>query len=146
MKLKNKHVLVYGLGDSGRAVIKILQEEGARVRFYDDNIKYFEYIGFDRHPEQTKYDLVIVSPGIKVVGNELLKKFIENKIQIMSELDFAYLRCKGKIVAITGTNGKTTTSMLVNKILRAAGYKTFLCGNIGLPFSAICKKTLPLVK
>ncbi len=141
MKLKNTHILVYGLGDSGRAVIKILQEEGAHVRFYDDNIKFFEYVGFERHPEEKQYDFVIVSPGIKLIGNELLQVFNEKKIPVISELDFAYLRCKGKIIAITGTNGKTTTSMLTNKILREAGLKTFLCGNIGLPFSAVCKKT-----
>lgn len=141
MKLKNKKVLVYGLGDSGRAVIKVLQSEGAYVTFFDDNIKYFEYVGFERHPQDKHYDLVIVSPGIKVLGNELLQIFNEKEIQIMSELDFAYQRAKGKIIAITGTNGKTTVSMLTHKILKEAGYKTFLCGNIGLPFSSICQRT-----
>ena len=48
----------------------------------------------------------------------------------LTELDFAYLHSKGKIVAVTGTNGKTTVSMLTNKILHSAGYETFLCGNI----------------
>lgn len=141
MKLKNKQVLVYGLGASGRAVIKILQKEKAYVSFYDDNVEYFDYVGFERNPQDKKYDLVVVSPGIKVLNNKLLKHFREKNIPILSELDFAYLRAKGKIIAITGTNGKTTTCMLTNKILRQAGLKTFLCGNIGLPFSAVCDKT-----
>lgn len=141
MKLKNKNVLVYGLGDSGRAVIKVLHSMGAHVSFYDDNIKYFEYVGFERNPQDKFYDYVIVSPGIKVLGNSLLQTFKEKNIEVMSELDFAYLHSKGKIIAITGTNGKTTASMLVSKILRAAGRKAFLCGNIGLPFSSVCQKT-----
>ncbi|MGN1200744.1 MAG: UDP-N-acetylmuramoyl-L-alanine--D-glutamate ligase [Candidatus Caccovivens sp.] len=141
MKLKNKKVLVYGLGDSGRALIKVLQSHGARYSFYDDDLKYMEYVGFERQPEKQKYDFVIVSPGIKVLGNQLLEHFYKENVLVISELDFAYLLCKGKIVAITGTNGKTTVSMLTNKILSCAGYKTFLCGNIGLPFSAVCEKT-----
>lgn len=141
MKLKNKKVLVYGLGDSGRAVIKLLQEEGAHVRFFDDNISFFDYVGFERYPQEREFDLVVVSPGIKVLGNKLLQHFEEKKTLIISELDLAYLHSKGKIIAITGTNGKTTTAMLTNKILKEVGFKTFLCGNIGLPFSSICKKT-----
>lgn len=141
MNLKNKNVLVYGLGDSGRAVIKVLQSECAHISFYDDDIKYFEYVGFERNPKEKHFDLVIVSPGIRVLGNELISYFKEKKIPIISELDFAYLRAKGKIIAVTGTNGKTTVCMLIAKILKEAGLKTFLCGNIGLPFSSICKKT-----
>ena len=141
MKFKNKRILVYGLGDSGRAVIKLLKKHDAYVSFYDDNIKYFEYVGFERNPQNENYDLVVVSPGIKCLDNPLLKTFEEKNIPIISEIDLAYMFCKGKIIAITGTNGKTTVSMLTNKILKTAGYKTFLCGNIGLPFSAMCEKT-----
>lgn len=141
MRLKNKKVLVYGLGDSGRAVIKLLRSHNAYVSFYDDNIKFLEYIGFERNPSEKDFDLVVVSPGIKCKGNKLLASFEQKKIPIISEIDLAYSLSKGKIIAITGTNGKTTVSMLVNKILKCAGYKTFLCGNIGLPFSSICMKT-----
>lgn len=141
MRLKNKKVLVYGLGDSGRAVIKLLKKHNAYVSFYDDNIKFYEYVGFERSPQNENWDLVVMSPGIKCLDNPLLKIFEEKNIPVISELDLAYLFCKGKIVAITGTNGKTTVSMLTNKILKTAGFKTFLCGNIGLPFSSICEKT-----
>lgn len=141
MKLKNKKVLVYGLGDSGRAVIKILQKHMAYVSFYDENPKFWEYVGFVRNPMDKQFDFVVLSPGIKVIGNALLENFKERKIPVFSELDFAFLLSKGRIVAVTGTNGKTTVSMLVNRILKEAGFSTFLCGNIGLPFSAICEKT-----
>lgn len=141
MKLKHKRVLVYGLGDSGRAVIQVLRKHDAFVSFYDDNLKYYEYVGFERYPQDKNYDLIIVSPGVKCLGNELLNLFKSKNIPIISEIDFAYMLCKGKIIAVTGTNGKTTTCMLTNKILKNAGFKTFLCGNIGLPFSAICEKT-----
>lgn len=141
MRLKNKKVLVYGLGDSGRAVIKVLRNHDAYVSFYDDNIKYFEYVGFERNPQNKQYDFVVVSPGIKCIGNKLLAEFEKKNIPVISEIDFAYLLCKGKVIAVTGTNGKTTVCMLTHKILKTAGYETFLCGNIGLPFSAICEKT-----
>lgn len=141
MRLKNKKVLVYGLGSSGRAVIKILQSHMAHVSFFDEDPKFWDYVGFVRNPMDKQFDFVILSPGIKVLGNSLLEDFKKRNIPVFSELDFAFLLSKGKIVAITGTNGKTTVSMLVHRILKEAGFATFLCGNIGLPFSAICEKT-----
>lgn len=141
MRLKNKNVLVYGLGESGRAVVNLLKKYKAHISLYDDDIKMRDNPFFERQPEKQDYDLVVISPGIKCIDNPLLKVFETKKIPVMSELDFAYLHSRGRIVAITGTNGKTTVSMLVNKILKTAGYNTFLCGNIGLPFSAICEQT-----
>ena len=141
MRLKNKNILVYGLGDSGRAVLNVLKNKKAHVSFYDDDLKYLEYVGFERNPSVQNFDLVIISPGIKCLGNALIETFRAKNIPVISELDFAYLLSKGKIIAITGSNGKTTVSMLTHKILKSAGFKTFLCGNIGLPFSAICEKT-----
>ncbi len=140
LKLKNKHVLVYGLGDSGRSAIKLLKNLGAHISFYDDDVRFFDYIGFERNPKKN-WDLVVVSPGIKCLGNTLLSWFEQQKIPVISEIDLAYLNSKGKIIAVTGTNGKTTVCMLTNVILKVAGYTTFLCGNVGLPFSSICEKT-----
>lgn len=141
MKFKGKQVLVYGLGDSGRAVSKILKEKGAIVSLFDDDLKYLEYVGFERNPFDKTFDLVVLSPGVKINGNKLLEHFNSQRIPVISEIDFGYIFAKGKLIAITGTNGKTTTSMLTYKILKGAGYKTFLCGNIGLPFSSIAQKT-----
>lgn len=141
MKLKNKKVLVYGLGESGRAAIKLLREQKADVSFYDDNIDFFCYVGFERNPMSKHYDMAIVSPGIKCQGNALLQHLQADGTLVLSELDFGYLMSNGKVIGITGTNGKTTTCMLVYKILKNAGYQTFLCGNIGLPISAVARQT-----
>ena len=140
MRLKNKKVLVYGLGSSGRSAIKLLEAHKANVSFYDDDLRCFEYVGFERNPQDKQYDFVVISPGIKCLGNKLVEHFVETKTPIISELDLAFQFCKGKILAITGTNGKTTTAMLTAKILKEAGVKNFLCGNIGLPFSAVCEQ------
>lgn len=140
MKLKNKKVLVYGLGSSGRSAIKLLQTHKAKVSFYDDDLRLWEYVGIERNPWDKQYDFVVVSPGIKCLGNKLLQRFQETNTPIISELDLAFQFCKGKILAVTGTNGKTTTAMLASKILKEAGVKNFLCGNIGLPFSAVCEQ------
>ncbi len=141
MRFKGKHVLVYGLGDSGRAVSKILKEKGAVVSLFDDDLKYLEYVGFERNPYDKFFDLVVLSPGIKIIGNKLLEHFDSHRIPVISELDFGYILARGKLIAITGTNGKTKTCMLTYQILKEAGYKTFLCANIGLPFSEIAQRT-----
>lgn len=141
MKLKNKKILVYGLGKSGRAVVKFLQNRNAYVSIFDDDLNCAKYPFFERNPKQKSFDFVVVSPGVCVRDNEILKFFYDNKIPVLSELDFGFLFCKGKIVSVTGTNGKTTVSMLVHKILKTAGFETFLCGNIGLPITAIVEKT-----
>lgn len=141
MRLKNKNVLVYGLGKSGRAVVKVLREKGAYVSFYDENIEFYNFVGFEKNPYGQTYDFVVVSPGVKCLGNKLLEDFQRRKIPILSELDFGFLLSKGKMIGITGTNGKTTVSMLVYKILKTAGYDSVLCGNIGLPLTMAAEKT-----
>ena len=90
-------------------------------------------------------DLVIKSPGIPNHIN-LIQKIIEKEISIISEIEFASRFTKAKIVAITGTNGKTTTALLVYKILNDFGFDVLLAGNIGLSFAAeICKKDYDFV-
>ena len=140
MVFKNKKVLVYGLGDSGRAAIKTLIEIGADVSFFDDDINFLSNNGFEKDPFSKKYDYAVISPGVKVIKNKLINHLKENGTIVLSELDLAYVLCKGKIVAITGTNGKTTTCMLVYEMLKKAGFDTVLCGNIGLPFSSVVQK------
>lgn len=140
-RFKNKRCLVYGLGDSGRSAIKLLTSLKAYVFFYDDNINYTDHVGYVSHIEKEKFDYCIVSPGVKIKNNPYIEILKKNKTKILSELDLGYMFCKGKIIAVTGTNGKTTTCMLINKMLKDAGYETFLCGNIGLPISSVCKAT-----
>ena len=139
MRLKGKKVLVYGLGSSGQEVCRVLHSEGACVSLYDDDKRFSSLFCYEKRPLRKKYDLIVVSPGIKVRGNELLSHFDE-KI-VMSELDFGFSFVKGKVIAVTGTNGKTTTCSLLGKIFSEAGKENFVCGNIGLPLSSVAQKT-----
>lgn len=139
--LRGKRVLVYGMGGSGNSACKLLNKLGACVSVFDDDKKYRALFCFDEEPLASKYDLVVVSPGIKVIGNAIISGFRAKKTQIISEIDLASQFCKGKLIAITGTNGKTTTCALLGKIFEEAGKKVFVCGNIGLPFSSIALKT-----
>ena len=141
MKLKGKNVLVYGMGSSGQAACKLLHEMGACVSIYDDENKFSSFYSFEKNPTVKKYDLVVVSPGIKVRGNNLISFFLSNRVPVISELDLGFLFCKSKIIGITGTNGKTTVTSLVGEIFKKAGKKTFVCGNIGLPLTAISLQT-----
>ncbi len=138
--LKGKRVLVYGMGTSGQSSCKLLHSKGACVSFYDDEERFGNLFCYDKNPNVESYDLVVVSPGVKVLGNELLSRFLMSKVPVISELDLAYNFCKGKIVAITGTNGKTTVTSLVGKCVKESGRQTFVCGNIGLPFTSVCEE------
>ncbi len=140
MRLKGKKVLVYGLGTSGQEVCKLLHSEGACVSIYDDDKRFSNLFCFEKKPEEKHFDFVVVSPGIKVLGNHLIARFLEES-KVVSELDFAYSFMRGKIIAITGTNGKTTVCSLLGKIFDEAKIHNFVCGNIGLPLSNIAKKT-----
>ena len=140
MKLKGKNVLVYGLGISGQSACKLLHDKGACVSIFDDEKRFSNVYSFCKDPKAKTFDLVVLSPGIKRIGNELISYFEQKKVPIISELDLGYLFCKGKIIGITGTNGKTTVTSLVGEIFKQAGKKTFVCGNIGLPFTSIAEK------
>lgn len=138
---KGKNVLVYGMGLSGQAACKLLHNLEACVSIYDENRDFSSYFCFEQNPFEKNYDLVVVSPGVKVIGNKLIENFITKKTNIISELDLGYSFTKGKVIGITGTNGKTTVTSLIGEILKNAGYDTFVCGNIGLPISEIALKT-----
>jgi len=140
MRLKGKKVLVYGLGSSGQEACRLLHSEGACVSLYDDDKRFSSLFCFERKPLKQKYDLVVVSPGIKVIGNTLISEF-QNKTEVISELDLGFEFLKGKVIAITGTNGKTTVCSLLGKIFTEAKKENFVCGNIGLPLTSVVKKT-----
>ena len=138
---KGKNVLVYGMGISGQEACKLLHKNGACVSIYDDDKRFCNSFNYESNPIEKKYDAVVVSPGIKLIGNQLISHFILRKTLILSELDLGYLYSRGNIIAITGTNGKTTVTSLVGHILKVAGKKCFICGNIGLPISSIVEKS-----
>lgn len=137
MKFKNKRVLVYGLGDSGRSAVKLLTKLGAHVFFYDDNLEYAGYVGYVRRMEEEHFDFCVLSPGVKIKDNPNIEILKGKGTVILSELDLGYLFLKGKIIAVTGTNGKTTTVSLIYKILKDNGYDARLCGNIGVPITSV---------
>lgn len=144
MKIKNKNFLIFGLGKSGEAVFNFLQTKGANIFLYDkDKKKYSKYILsnqvriFDKNKH--KIDTVVISPGIS--RNDEMKKFlISNNYNIMSEIELAYRFTKSKIIAITGTNGKTTVVSLLSHILKVANISHDNVGNIGTPFISIAGK------
>jgi len=138
---KGKKVLVYGMGDSGKCACKLLYKNDACVSIYDDNKEYRAYFCFDEIPDKNDYDLVVVSPGVKILGNKVIEKFRERKIPVISEIDLGKNFLRGKLIGITGTNGKTTATTLLGEILKKVGRETFICGNIGLPISAIASDT-----
>ncbi len=141
MNLRGKNVLVYGMGISGQSACRLLHDNGACVSTYDDENRFVSYFAHEANPMMKKYDLVVVSPGIKVLGNQLISHFMITGTKVISELDLGYIFCKGSVVGITGTNGKTTVTSLVGEIFKNAGRKTFVCGNIGLPITSVAKDT-----
>lgn len=125
----NVNVLVLGLGISGCATLKILNELKVNVYVYDDCKKDSKY------PYCNNLDIInlcIVSPGIHM-NHPILKELRARKIHIMSELEFGSNYINNDIIAITGTNGKTTTTLLVTKLLNRCHKKAISMGNIGNP-------------
>lgn len=146
MELKGKNVLVIGLAKSGIAAAIELFRLGALVTATDIKTKnqfkdieklkpFVKEIVLGKHPLRLleNCDLIVVSPG---VPNEidLLKEARNKSIPIISELELGFWFTKAPIIAITGTNGKTTTTTLVGEILKNSGKNIVVAGNIGMPF------------
>jgi UDP-N-acetylmuramoylalanine--D-glutamate ligase len=149
MNIAGKRITILGAVRSGIAAAKLAAELNA-VPFVSDSApaeklkKYtreLEDAGIefetDEHTERVFYcDFIVTSPGIPS-DSYPLRVARERKIEVFSELEFASWFCKGKVIAITGTNGKTTTTTLCAHTLNNAGLKTYLAGNIGTAFSEI---------
>ena len=146
MELKGKKVLVVGLGKSGLAAALFLRRRGAQVTVSD--IRSAEALANDipalleeginveagGHGLLTfrRQDLIVVSPGVPLETPELVQ-VRHFGLPIIGELELAARFLKGRTLAITGSNGKTTTTTLVGEILKAAGLHTLVAGNIGVP-------------
>lgn len=128
---KGKRILVYGLGKSGLAAKAFLSSCGAKVQTFVDGEKN-KKINFE------KLSMAVLSPGISL-DCELVCQLKRAGVPILAELELGYLNVNGNYIAITGTNGKTTTVSLVYKILE--GQNTFLAGNIGIPLISLAGKT-----
>ncbi len=141
---------VIGAARSGVAAAKLLNKKGYKVFLSDSNpeekidkellreIKEagIEYEAGGHNEKVYEYDAIVVSPGVPQ-NSRVIQKALSLGKEVFSEIEAASWFCKGKIVAITGTNGKTTTTTLIGEIFKNAGFKTFVCGNIGLAFSDI---------
>lgn len=146
MDLKGKKVIVAGFGLSGKSLCKVLTMFGAIIFVYDskskeelkDDISEFKDsdITFCFKDVTDEFlegaQMVIVSPGIPI-DSEIVTKAKVKGIEVIGEVEFAYRLSKAPIYAVTGTNGKTTTTSLLGEIFKNSGVRTYVAGNIGYP-------------
>ncbi|MFH1198881.1 MAG: UDP-N-acetylmuramoyl-L-alanine--D-glutamate ligase [Candidatus Omnitrophota bacterium] len=150
---KNKKVTIVGFARSGLTAANLLYDLGAKVSVTDNKDNEttrlnaaklkskeicFELGGHNREVIQNS-DFVILSPGVPAHAQPVVwaKEF---GVRIISEIELAYILCPATIIAVTGSNGKTTTTILISKVLEASGRKVWTCGNIGNPFSGEVQK------
>ncbi len=148
MNFEHNTAIVLGLGSSGEAAANLLRQEGLDVTVLD-SVESDALIEKARRLNQTgvqtilgeaaeradlRSELVVLSPGIDPQV-ELVQNFRRRGATFTGELELAYRFCHKPIVAITGTNGKTTTTQLIEMMLNDGGVRTIACGNIGMPFS-----------
>jgi UDP-N-acetylmuramoylalanine--D-glutamate ligase len=146
MNLSGKHIAILGAGRSGRSAAMLARREGARVSVWDlAGAEAFKDMPEDVeiHPEtcveqgmDAACDLLVVSPGIDTYG-PFVAAFEPHTGEMIGEVEFASRFYQGKIIGITGTNGKTTTTELVSRILAHTGLDGTACGNYGMPFSEV---------
>ncbi len=146
MDLKNKRVLVVGLGKSGLSAAMFLRGQGARVTVSDTRsavalekeipalLEAGIMVESGGHGLLTfrRQDLIVISPGVPMDTPEV-KQVVAFGLPVIGELELASRYLQGDVVAITGSNGKTTTTTLVGKIFADGGVPTLVGGNIGLP-------------
>ena len=144
--LKGRRVLVAGLGKSGKAAVRALKEAGAEVSVQDSAsadrldtqfLRYMQNEGIKAHlgslPEDmSAYDMLVMSPGVPS-DLDFVNEARNAGAEVIGELELAYRLGEGSFIAITGTNGKTTTTTLTGDIFEASGRSTSVVGNIGSP-------------
>ncbi len=158
MELKGKNVLIIGSGISGVSAAKLIAEAGgygAYITVFDGNGELTAEEVEQRFPEsllkkvytgtlpeqaRAETQLVIISPGVPA-DSELVLEFQKRGIPVFGEIELAYRFARGRLIAITGTNGKTTTTALTGQILKDFGEDVYVAGNIGIPYTSIAGKT-----
>ena len=146
MKLKGQRVAILGAGRSGRAAAALARSEGAEVHVYDaarelDGLPEGVVVHAGAGVEEgsaCRCDLLVVSPGIDTYG-PVVAAYSAGAGEVIGEVELAYRHYDGRIVAITGTNGKTTTTELVERILNHAGLPAVACGNYGRPVCEVVR-------
>lgn len=155
MNLKDKNVLVFGMGISGKGVATLLKKAGISMVLYDgnkdlDRAELLQSLGLDasvrvitgelQESDLAGIDVLALSPGVSV--NAPYVQMAEKAgVTVLGELEIAYELSKGKVIAITGTNGKTTTTALTGEIMKAAFGNTFVVGNIGTSYASVAMDT-----
>ncbi len=156
MDVQGKRVLVVGLGKSGVASSLFLQSRGARVTVSDEKsqeqlrteipalLDKGIVVETGKHGERTfrEQDLIVVSPG---VPNEVPPLMNARKmgIPVIGEIELAARFLQGKVIAITGSNGKTTTTTLTGEVIAAGGFQSLVGGNIGTPAITFVDQSSP---
>ncbi len=151
----NKKVLVAGAGISGIAAYDLLKKLGAKPTLYDakedldkqalgaktaDGAQTSILLGEVSNEVLDSYDLLVASPGVPT-DTGLPKYFYNAGKPVIGEIELAYQAGKGNIIAITGTNGKTTTTALTGEITRKYYGESFVVGNIGIPYTKVASDT-----
>lgn len=144
MKLEGQNVAILGAGRSGRAAAELCLKLGAKVTVYDMNEIKGEWPSEIRlegdstasTADSNKFDLVVLSPGIETEG-EFAQAFAKKSNGFIGEMELGFQNYEGLVVAITGTNGKTTTTELISAFLNEGGVSCVPCGNHGRPLSDV---------
>jgi UDP-N-acetylmuramoylalanine--D-glutamate ligase len=154
MRYKNQNIAVLGAGLSGFAAALLLRSEGAHVTVLDsaeeknllkstiDNLRSQDVrviCGALADKDSSTYQMAVLSPGIDP-ASRLARNFSSRKINMIGELELGWRSCEVPVIAVTGTNGKTTTTELLAQMLNACGQQTIACGNIGKPLSEVARE------
>ena len=155
-KYKNKNIAIYGMGKTGFSAAKTFKYLKAKIYCWDDNKKIREKIKKKNLKlnkfwlKKNKIDLIVLSPGINISKCKIKKYLNRNLNKIITDLDiFFELKKNSTIISITGTNGKSTTCKIIEKILRTAKIKVKAIGNIGIPILSTLnekKKTIYVIE
>ena len=151
MDFQGKKVLIIGAGKSGIAAANLLTSKDADIILYDDKkldeaevIKKLSpdfkgrIISENLHEDTAgNPDYLVLSPGVPIDSEKVLK-YKDKGACVIGEVELAYYFTKGKIVAVTGTNGKTTTTALTGALMKLKYENTLVGGNIGIPYTEIC--------
>lgn len=154
MEVTGKKVLVFGSGISGIGAVKLLEDHGAEVILYDgndklDKVAMKEQLGdgvkaeiiLGEFPEKLidTLDIAVLSPGVPT-DLPVVNAMRDKKVAVIGEVELAYAFGKGDVLAISGTNGKTTTTTLLGEIMKAYKEHTYVVGNIGNPYTVAARQ------
>ncbi len=147
MRLKFKKVTVVGSKVSAEGAVRLLKRIGAKIKLTTlsdleksppEFLKLVDEYECKTHSEEfiKGQDLIVTSPGVPK-SSPVFKWAKKYNVRVISEIELAYNFCDSFIIGVTGTNGKTTTTYLLEKVLRKFGFKAVSCGNIGRSFSSV---------